>query len=170
MSPTLIATCLIVQVLEELLVVDPCHTTDLFHLGLGSCVSVYKVGRDSNGQPTSQLLVLKTWNLFCEQENKKKQTSKTEWCITICCTRLPEEVCVYREFDCRLRHLWLTHLQEQIYLLQQRWRHRTGDSQPDERQGAAWPSSLSEAQHIRNGLYPTSRVTDVNQRMTAAAP
>lgn len=38
------------QILEEFLVVDPCHATDFGHLGLSSRVPVDKVGRDANRQ------------------------------------------------------------------------------------------------------------------------
>ena len=47
------------QLLEELLVEDEGHSTDLFHLGLGRGVSVHKVGSDGNGQLPSELLTSK---------------------------------------------------------------------------------------------------------------
>lgn len=54
-------TCLTEQLLEELLVVDPCHAADLLHLSLSSRFPVDEVGRDADGQLASQLLVLETW-------------------------------------------------------------------------------------------------------------
>lgn len=56
-----ISTCLIEQVLEELLVIDAGHTTDLCYLRLSSSVPVDEVGCDANSQLSSHLLVLKTW-------------------------------------------------------------------------------------------------------------
>lgn len=55
-----VPTRLTEQLLEELLVVDPCYTADLRHLSLSSCFPVDKVGRDADGQLASQLLVLET--------------------------------------------------------------------------------------------------------------
>lgn len=48
------------QLLEELLVVDTGHTTDLGYMGLSSRVSVNEVSCDANSQLPSQLFMLKT--------------------------------------------------------------------------------------------------------------
>lgn len=56
----MVPTLLTQQLLEELLVVDPCYAADLRHLSLSSCFPVDKVGRDADGQLASQLLVLET--------------------------------------------------------------------------------------------------------------
>lgn len=51
-------TCFVVEVLEELLVVDPGHAADLSHLHLRPAVAVDEVGGDANGQLASHLLPL----------------------------------------------------------------------------------------------------------------
>lgn len=56
----MVHTCLTEQLLEERLVVDPCHAADLCDLSLSSCFPVDEVGRDADGQLASQLLVLET--------------------------------------------------------------------------------------------------------------
>lgn len=53
-------TCLSVQLLEELLVVDACYATDLCYLGLSGRFSVDKVGCDADGQLPSQLFVFES--------------------------------------------------------------------------------------------------------------
>ena len=54
-------TGLILEVLEELLIEDEGHTTDLLYLGLGRGVAVDKVGRDGDGQLPTELLPSETW-------------------------------------------------------------------------------------------------------------
>lgn len=56
----MVPTSLAEQLLEKLLVVDPCYAADLRYLSLSGCFTVDKVGRDADGQLASQLLVLKT--------------------------------------------------------------------------------------------------------------
>lgn len=56
----MVPTRLAEQLLEELLVVDPCYAADLRHLSLRSRSPVDEVGRDADGQLASQLLVLET--------------------------------------------------------------------------------------------------------------
>lgn len=48
------------QLLEELLVVDSCHATDLSDLGLSSRVPVDEVGRNADSQLAPHLLVLES--------------------------------------------------------------------------------------------------------------
>ena len=49
----------LMQSLEELLIVNPCHTADLGHILLFRCVSIDKVGGDGDGQHGTKDLALK---------------------------------------------------------------------------------------------------------------
>lgn len=62
------------QVLEELLVVDPGHTTDLCYLGLSSRVPVDEVGCDANSQLASELLVLEA----CKRGKEEKRKTRAD--------------------------------------------------------------------------------------------
>lgn len=55
-------TRLLPQLLEEPLVEDEGHATDLLHFGLCCGVPVFKVGCDGNGQLPSELLSSETFS------------------------------------------------------------------------------------------------------------
>ena len=65
----LMPTCLLFKVMEELLVEDEGHPTDLLYLGFGCGISVDKVGSDGNSQLTPELFPFEAW----ERERKNKR-------------------------------------------------------------------------------------------------
>lgn len=91
-------TCLIVEALEELLVVDPGHAADLRHSSLFGRVPIDEVCRDSDSQLPSQFLPLESWRrernmnetLGRERapDQGRKKLQRTGYLQSIYCTKL----------------------------------------------------------------------------------